>query len=85
MRAQPLVHLNRELLDEAYKAFRPTPITPGMDRDRIMFDAGALKALEWLDKRLAQKSESAVMSPEEEAELPDSNEGAWRRALKGRT
>jgi len=84
MRTIPLHMQNRELLDEAKAAFRPSDITPGTPIEKIMFEAGAQKVLAWMDKRLADKSSEGVVAvPTEEAEVPDSREGAMRRLMRG--
>jgi hypothetical protein len=84
MQKMQLKMVNRELLDEARRAFNPSAITPDMSRDKIMFEAGAVKVLDWLDNRIAQThSETTISSPQHEYDLPDSQEGFLRRAMKG--
>lgn len=83
MKALHLHKIDRELLDRARVAFRPTPITPGLPVERIMFDAGAAKVLDWLDAELGKKNETVITAPTEEHQLPDSHEGFMRRLAKG--
>lgn len=86
MQKMPLHMMQRELLDEARAAFRPTTITPDLSRDKIMFEAGAVKVLDWMENKIAQRShKTEITAPTEEHELPDRQEGFLRRAMKGST
>lgn len=83
MQTMKLSMVDRQLLDEARRAFRPTPVTPGLSMDQVQYDAGAIKVLDWLDTKIAQTSSKDTMSAPEPVKLPDSAEGFLRRAMRG--
>lgn len=82
MKAMELRRVDRELLDKARVAFRPTSVTPTTSIEQVMFDAGAIKVLDWLDREIAQGGKRTVGGIDE-TKLPDSEEGFLRRISKG--
>lgn len=76
---------NAELLERAYAAFKPTKIVPTTSKELIMFEAGAIKALDWLANEMSKKAHTTTIKNPHEHELPDSKEGLLRRMSKGST
>ena len=85
MQSSPINRINREAIDAAYDAFRLTKVTPGMSIDKIMFEAGAMKAIEWLDQRISQRSSVTTVTgtTPEAIEAPHTQEAFLRRVTRG--
>lgn len=84
MKTEQLVRVDRDLLDRARAAFTPTRVDPSTPLTEIMYNAGALRVLEWLDGQIAAKGRTGVGTVEPTA-LADSHEGFMRRLSKGMT
>lgn len=74
-----------QLVDDAREAFRPRPATPDSTLAKLMYEAGAMAVIEWMDNKLAKQGQSSIVVPEEEADVPDSFEGSLRRMARGLT
>lgn len=83
MQSIPLHLMSREILDDARAAFHPSPITPEMSRDKMMYEAGSVKVLDWIEAKLAAKSSKSEVLAPTEVEMPNSHEGFMRRAMRG--
>lgn len=83
MRSQQIVRVDRTLLDEARHAFKPSPITPSNPQEKIMYEAGRLSVIEWLEARISAAESKSTLSVTNNPDLaPDGVEAAMRRALK---
>ena len=51
--------ISQEFIDAVDNAFRIPTIEPGMDRDQVLFDAGARTVVDWIKHHA-----SAVSSPD---------------------
>ena len=84
MQTQRLHRVDRELLDRARKAFRPTTIDPKTELNKIMFEAGATKVLDWLENEINREaSVTNVSGVSDETTLATSHEGFLRRMTRG--
>ena len=85
MQSTPINRINRDAIDAAYAAFRLTKATPGMTIEQVMFEAGAMKAIEWMDQRISQRSSvsTVTVTTTEAIEAPHTTEAFLRRVTKG--
>lgn len=83
MQRQHLHRVDRELLDRARAAFKPTKIDPTTDLNKIMFEAGAVKLLDWLENEIVKSASKTTVRNAEDVDLGTSHEGFLRRLAKG--
>ena len=74
--------INREVLDAARAAFSETPISPETHRDKIMFEAGARKVLDWIDTKIKKETSVRSVTAPDEVTRPDSQETLLRQLAR---
>jgi hypothetical protein len=80
MQKQHLSRMSRELFDKLERAFRPRPIDPDTPHDVIMFEAGAMSVIRFIEAELSNTDTTSVVSGAAHVQPISTNE-LFRQAI----